>query len=112
MNAAMNYPIKKLIIVASLFPMFSKAQDSTLQKLYQLRDNFVNEIKKAGFTPSLKPPEIIIDTPASYATLGNFDDSTNMLHTTGAWKTVPKSFQGLFTFTAFQMKNGETGESF
>jgi hypothetical protein len=87
-------------------------QDSTFKKLNQLRDNFISEIKKLGFTPGLKSPEVIIDSPASFATLGTYNDSTNTIHTSGDWKTVPTWFKNIFNFSATKMKNGETGESF
>lgn len=109
---------KRNIIVVLLYifcfhsTAHSQSEDSTLKRLTQLRNDFVNEIIKEGFTPSLKPPEIIIDTPASFATFGNYDDSTNTIHTTGGWKTLPKSLQEFFNIPVSRIQNGETGESF
>ena len=62
-------------------------------KLIALRNDFIARIEAAGYHPSLKPPEIIMDNPPSF---GNYDDSTNTLHTSD-WKTLPDEDKERFT---------------
>lgn len=96
------------------FSSISVAQtnDSVVMRLTTLRDDFVNKIKATGYNPTLQPPEIIIDTPASYRTFGNYNDTTNTLHTTGDWKTLSPDLQDFFNNPANRIGNGETGKSF
>jgi hypothetical protein len=90
----------------------AQTQDKTITELSLRRDSFVNKIKSLGFSPTLSSPNIIIDTPASYRTFGNYNDSSNTLHTTGAWSTLPPDLQDFFNRPAARMGNGETGETF
>jgi hypothetical protein len=113
-NRIRKWNIFILLIFIFCFQFIANGQgdDSVIKKLTILRNDFISEIKKLGFTPSLKSPEVIIDSPASFATLGTYNDSTNTIHTSGDWKTVQTWFKNIFNFSAMQMKNNETGESF
>lgn len=51
-------------------------EKAVMAQLIALRDSFVDQIKAEGFQPSLPPPEIILDNPASY---GAFDRAKNVL---------------------------------
>jgi hypothetical protein len=83
-------------------------EDSVMQELNATRDDYVGKIKKLGYAPRLKVPQIILDNPRSF---GNYDDSLNVLHTCN-WNTLPPEAKSFFYGFAQQLGQGLTGEKF
>src|ERR1700744_1002835 len=54
------------------------AQDSIVVRQTALRDDYINKVKAAGFTPSLAAPPVVVNNPPSW---GNYDDSANIIET-------------------------------
>jgi hypothetical protein len=88
--------------------MAQRTEDTVMIKMIALRDDFIGKIKSMGFTPSLNAPEIVADNPRSF---GNYDDSTNILHT-GDWGTLPANLQAIFNKAAADIGHGMSGQSF
>lgn len=82
--------------------------DTTQQQLQAFRDAFIAKIKTIGYTPSLAAPPIAMDNPRSW---GNYDDSTNILHTCD-WATLPQEQKAVFEHFAQQTGGAMTGKSF
>jgi hypothetical protein len=105
--------MRKFIWIVWLSLLFAGAlhaqtKDSVTMKANVLRDEFVNKIKAAGFTPSLPPPMIVFDNPRSY---GNYSADSNILHTSD-WKTLDTESKGRFEASAASGGNGMTGERY
>ena len=99
-----------LLIVFSLWQIVNaQSQDETIIELTALRDSFVNDIQSFGYKPSLPLPELILDNPVSF---GNYDDSSNTLHTTTSWKDAPDEVKQFFNGAVKSMDSTETGEVF
>jgi len=60
------------------------ADAETMAKLTTLRDAFIADIKAAGYTPKLAPPQIVFDNPPSH---GNYDEETNVLRI-ATWRLI------------------------
>jgi hypothetical protein len=101
-----------LLLAAGMFTAaFGQSRlpaDTTLPQLQAFRDAFVQRIKTLGYTPSLPAPPIVMDNPRSW---GNYDDSTNILHTCD-WSTLPQEQKAVFENFAQQSGHGMTGKSF
>ena len=90
--------LKFLSVYLSIIIFFSSSinaqpNDTTLIYLITLRDSFINQVRDFGFNPSLPAPKIVMDNPVSF---GNYDDTTNILHTTSSWQTLPKELKVFF----------------
>ena len=97
-----NYSLK--ISIFLLFTTFcnqmnliAQTKIKTLTELTSLRDNFISDIKSFRYSPSLPPPILSLDNPISF---GNYDDTTNILHTTGDWQTLPQELKDFFNQAA------------
>ena len=95
-----------LVVGTNLNAQINNGSDSVRDKLIKLQNDFIGRIKALGFQPSLKAPEIIMDNPPSF---GNYDDSTNTLHTSD-WKTLPDQDKQLFIRVG--KTYGYSGESY
>jgi hypothetical protein len=82
------------------------AKDSALVKLIALRDDYINKINASGKKPRLKAPEIVLDNPFSF---GNYDEKTNILHTSD-WNTLPPESKAYLNNFATMI--GMTGKAF
>jgi hypothetical protein len=60
---------------------------ATLARVITLRDAFVEKIKSAGLACPFAPPTIVMDDVPSF---GNYDDTTNVLHTSEWTKLNPE----------------------
>jgi hypothetical protein len=89
-------------------PSGNNSQDSARLKLelIGLRDDFIGKIKAMGYTPGLKPPEILLDNPRSF---GNYNIDSNVLHT-GYWPTLQPGLKAMFNAIVSRIGNGMTGE--
>jgi hypothetical protein len=96
-----------LVMMGSAVKAQQQHTDSLMKKLTALRDDYVNKIKALGYTPSLPPPEIVIDNPRSF---GNYDEK-NVLHTSD-WNTLPPEVHDIFGNFAKNIGNGMTAEKF
>lgn len=98
------------ITTLALFHPTIKAQNAEIgARLTALRDNFVADIKSFGYNTSLLPPEIVLDNPKSF---GNYDDSANVLHTTGDWQTLPQQLKDFFNHLANGKDSSDDGKDF
>ena len=99
-----------LVMICSFSGSAQTSTDQeTLQQVTALRDNFVAKIKTAGLSPSLPPPVILFDNPQ---TMGNYDDTTNSLHTTGAWTSASNAMKTFFERAASHLDSTITGRTF
>jgi hypothetical protein len=109
------------MIVAVLFaaaPAISVAQvpaksqaatpsnDALMTQLLALRDSFVNQIKAEGFTPSLPPPQIVIDNPPSY---GKYENEKNVLHIS-SWESLAPDQEARFERLPVLLHSSQTPE--
>lgn len=96
-----------LIIVLHSSLSAQTHQDSILTNLTQLRDDYINKIKAAGYKPSLSPPQIVLDNPPSF---GNYDEH-NIIHMSD-WSLLPAEHKAAFQQGADRLGNGMTGEQY
>jgi hypothetical protein len=89
------------VLVFGIVPVHVSAQtppppstklSSHVAQLVALRDSFVNQIKVEGFQPSLPPPDIILDNPASY---GAYESAKNVVHV-AVWEELEPEQQAQF----------------
>ena len=100
-----------LLLFLSVLSLTVSAQlsDDSIKKMQTaLRDDYIGKIKAMGFTPSLNPPQIVLDNPRSW---GNYNDSANIIHTCD-WKTLPSEQKAVFAAFANKAGNGMTAERF
>lgn len=79
---------------------------SKMASLIALRDQFIAKIEALGYHPRLNAPQVVMDNPPSF---GNYDDSTNTLHTSD-WKTLPDEDKQLFVRSG--KRYGYSGEDY
>jgi len=84
-------------------PLKNASPDEVMAQVVALRDSFVNQIKAAGFQPSLPPPTIILDNPPSY---GSYQHAKNVVHV-AVWDALAPEQQAGF---AGLFGQGQTGE--
>lgn len=99
-----------MLLLGILSPVIrgQTSNDSIVRRQTALRDDYINKIKAVGFTPSLKPPPIVLNNPRSW---GNYDDSANIIETCD-WKTLPPEQKAVFAAFANKAGNGMTAERF
>jgi len=107
-----NYSLKiSVFLLCTTFciqmNLIAQTKNKTLTELTALRDNFIADINSFGYTPSLPPPVLSLDNPVSF---GNYDDTTNILHTTSDWHTLPQELKDFFNQAAEHTDT--SGESF
>lgn len=68
------------------------SNDALRAQLTALRDSFVDAIQKAGFKPSIDPPQIALDNPPSF---GRYDSGSNLLHI-ASWSELGPDGEGRF----------------
>ncbi len=97
------------LLLINLVPVLHAQNSASPQTRCEAqRDKFIQQIKAMGYSPSLPAPTIILDNPRSF---GNYDDSTNTLHTCD-WNTLPAGEKAFFQDFAQKIGNGMTAQIF
>jgi len=87
----------------------AQTKNEALKRLTALRVSFINDIKPFGYNLSLPSPVLTLDNPVSF---GNYDDTTNILHTTSNWDALPQELKDFFNQAAKRADSSQNGESF